>query len=74
MLRATRQCSTAYDFNTLVLPVGGGQTLNAPPVERSAMAFALGENGQVARETACIYQITREAQLASAPPNWRPIW
>ena len=63
---------SAYDFNTLVLPVGGGQTLMRPPVVTQAqMAFALGENGQVARETACIYQITREAQLASAPPNWR---
>ena len=49
-----------------------GQTLMRPPVVTQAqMAFALGENGQVARETACIYQITREAQLASAPPNWR---
>ena len=35
------------------------------------MAFALGEGGQVARETSCIYQITRQAQLASTPPNWR---
>jgi defect-in-organelle-trafficking protein DotC len=35
------------------------------------MAFALGDGAQVARETSCIYQITREAQLASTPPNWR---
>src|SRR5271165_6726097 len=35
------------------------------------MAFALGEGGQVARETSCLYRITRAAQLASAPPNWR---
>jgi len=25
----------------------------------------------VARETSCLYRITRAAQLASAPPNWR---
>lgn len=61
-----------YDFKALVLPLGGGQTLMRPPVVTQAqMAFALGENGQVARETACIYQITREARLASAPPDWR---
>ena len=35
---------SAYDFNTLVLPVGGGQTLMRPPVVTQAqMAFALGE-------------------------------
>jgi defect in organelle trafficking protein DotC len=46
--------------------------LMRPPIVTSAqMAFALADNGQVARETACIYQITEEAQLASAPPNWR---
>ena len=62
----------AYDFRRLVLPVGRGQTLMRPPVVSAAqMAFALGEGGQVARETSCIYEITREAQLASAPPNWR---
>lgn len=63
---------SAYDFRPLVLPLGRGQTLMRPPIVTQAqMAFALGDNGQVARETACIYQITREAQLASAPPNWR---
>jgi defect-in-organelle-trafficking protein DotC len=56
----------------LVLAVGSGQTLMRPPIVTAAqMAFALGDNGQVARETSCIYQITREAQLASTPPNWR---
>ena len=35
-------------------------------------ARALGDAGaQVARETSCIYQITRIAELTSAPPNWR---
>jgi defect-in-organelle-trafficking protein DotC len=68
------QLDGAYDFGPLVLSVGssGGQTLMRPPVVSSAqMAFALGDGGQVARETSCIYEITREAQLASAPPNWR---
>ena len=64
---------TTYDFRTLVLPVGsGGQTLMRPPIVSAAqMAFALGDGGQVARETSCIYQITRAASLSSAPPNWR---
>jgi defect-in-organelle-trafficking protein DotC len=66
------QLDSAYDFHTLVPPVASGQTLMRPPVVSAAqMAFALGDGGQVARETSCIYQITREAQLASAPPNWR---
>ena len=63
---------SSYDFGALVLPVSSGQTLMRPPVVSAAqMAFALGDGAQVARETSCIYQITREAQLSSAPPNWR---
>src|SRR5580658_1449116 len=70
--RYQAQLDSVYDFKALVLPVGTGQTLMRPPVVTEAeMAFALGDNAQVARETSCIYQITREAQLASAPPNWR---
>jgi defect-in-organelle-trafficking protein DotC len=70
--RYQAQLDSAYDFHTLVLPVSSGQTLMRPPVVSAAqMAFALGDGGQVARETSCIYQITREAQLASTPPNWR---
>ena len=68
------QLDGSYDFRALVLPVGGtGQTLMRPPVvTEGQMAFALGDAGaQVARETSCIYQITRTAELASAPPNWR---
>jgi defect-in-organelle-trafficking protein DotC len=66
------QLDRTFDFQPLVLPVNGGQTLLRPPVVSAAqMAFALSDNGQVARETACIYEVTREAQLASAPPNWR---
>jgi len=70
--RYQAQLDSAYDFSSLVLPAGSGQTLMRPPVVSAAqMAFALGDGGQIARETSCIYQITREAQLASAPPNWR---
>jgi defect-in-organelle-trafficking protein DotC len=70
--RHQAELDSAYDFRVLVLPVGAGQTLMRPPIVSAAqMAFALGDSGQVARETSCIYQITREAQLASAPPNWR---
>lgn len=70
--RYEAQLNAIYDFRPLVLPVGGGQTLMRPPIISEAqMAFALAENGQVARETSCIFEITREAQLTSAPPNWR---
>lgn len=70
--RYEAQLDGTYDFRPLVLPVGPGQTLMRPPIVTQAqMAFALGDDAQVARETSCIYQITREAQLASAPPNWR---
>ncbi len=70
--RYQAQLDSAYDFHTLVLPVSSGQTLMRPPVVSAAqMAFALGVGGQVARETSCIYQITRIAELTSAPPNWR---
>ena len=70
--RYQAQLDTTYDFGTLVLPVDGGQTMMRPPIVSAAqMAFALGDNAQVARETSCIYEITREAQLASTPPNWR---
>jgi defect in organelle trafficking protein DotC len=70
--RYAAQLDTTYDFATLVVPVGSGVTVMRPPVVSAAqMAFALAPGGQVARETSCIYEITREAQLASAPPNWR---
>lgn len=73
MLRRYRpELDRTFDFSSLVLPVGPGQTLLRPPVVTAAeMAFALADSGQVARETSCIYQITRNAELASAPPNWR---
>jgi defect in organelle trafficking protein DotC len=74
MLRRNEaQLEATYDFRALVLPAGtGGQTLMRPPVVSAAqMAFALGDGGQVARETSCVYQITRAATLSSTAPNWR---
>ncbi len=70
--RMEAQLDAAFDFHALVVPVGGGKTLIRPPVVSEAqLAFALGEGGQSARETGRIYRITREAQLASEPPDWR---
>jgi defect-in-organelle-trafficking protein DotC len=71
--RMEAQLDATYDFRALVLPAGsGGQTLMRPPVVSAAqMAFALGDGGQVARESNCVYQVTRAATLSSAPPNWR---
>jgi defect in organelle trafficking protein DotC len=61
-----------YDFHGLVVAVDGGQTLMRPPIVTEAeLAFALADGSQTARETGHIYEITRQAQLASAPPNWR---
>jgi len=73
MLRRYEQVlDRVYDFRQLVVRLGGGMTYMRPPIVTQAeLAFALGENGQVARETACIYQITRDAQLTSVAPNWR---
>ena len=66
------QLDATYDFSGLVVSVDGGRTLIRPPVVTEAqLAFALSDGGQAARETGHIYEITREAQLASAPPNWR---
>ena len=62
----------SFDFHNLVGAAAGGQTLMRPPVVTEAeLTFALADGGQTARETGHIYQITRQAQLASAPPNWR---
>ena len=70
--RFEARLDAAYDFHSLVLAVGDGQTLMRPPVVTEAeMAFALADGGQTARETGHLYAITRQAQLASAPPNWR---
>jgi len=70
--RYEARLDAAYDFRALVVAVGQGRTLMRPPIVTEAqMAFALGDGGQVARETGRVYEITREAQLSSAPPNWR---
>lgn len=61
-----------FDFRPLVLPAGSGQTLLRPPVVSEAqMAMVLDPSGQTARETRRIFRVTREAQLVSAPPQWR---
>ena len=61
-----------YHFSDVVLRHPGSRILMVPPIVSEAqMAFALQDQGQIARETACVYSITRAARLASAPPNWR---
>ena len=70
--RYESRLDAAYDFSALVVQVGSGQTMMRPPVVTEAqMAFALGDGGQVARESSRVYEITRQASLTSAPPNWR---
>ncbi|MGC9271783.1 type IV secretory system conjugative DNA transfer family protein [Acidiphilium sp.] len=61
-----------FDFGKLMVNVSNGQTLLRPPIVTEAqMAFALAPGGQVAKQTDQVYEITQQAQLASAPPNWR---
>ncbi|SIR29171.1 MULTISPECIES: type IV secretory system conjugative DNA transfer family protein [Acidiphilium] len=61
-----------FDFGKLMVDVSNGQTLLRPPIVTEAqMAFALAPGGQVAKQTDRVYEITQQAQLASAPPNWR---
>lgn len=70
--RYQSQLDQVFNFRGLVLSVNGGQTMMRPPVVTEAqLAFALGAGGQSASESGHIYEITREAQLTSAPPNWR---
>ena len=45
--------------------------MRPPVVSEAEMALALSDGGQIARETACVYSISKVAQLGSAPPNWR---
>jgi defect in organelle trafficking protein DotC len=33
--------------------------MRPPVVSAAQMAFALGDNAQIARETSCIYEVTR---------------
>ncbi|TDH61204.1 conjugal transfer protein TraI [Dankookia rubra] len=61
-----------YDFSTVAISTGGRTTMLLPPVVTEAqMAFALGDGGQVARETGRIYRITRQGRLTSTVPDWR---
>ncbi len=61
-----------YDFSDVILRRPGSRIIMRPPVVSEAeMALALGDGGQIARETACVYSISKVAQLGSAPPNWR---
>jgi len=63
---------SVYNFNDVILKRPGSQIIMRPPVISEAeMAMALGDGGQIARETACVYSISKVAQLGSAPPNWR---
>src|SRR5271166_6652304 len=63
---------SVYDFDDVILRRKGSQIIMRPPVISEAeMALALGDGGQIARETACVYSISKVAQLGSAPPNWR---
>jgi defect in organelle trafficking protein DotC len=63
---------TVYNFDDVILRRPGSQIIMRPPVVSEAeMAMALGDGGQIARETACVYSITKIAQLSTAPPNWR---
>jgi defect-in-organelle-trafficking protein DotC len=61
-----------YNFDDVILRRPGSRIIMRPPVVSEAeMAMALGDGGQIARETACVYSISKIAQLGSAPPNWR---
>src|ERR1700722_3133611 len=63
---------SVYNFDDVILRRPGSQIIMRPPVVSEAeMAMALGDGGQIARETACVSSISKIAQLSSAPPNWR---
>jgi defect-in-organelle-trafficking protein DotC len=63
---------SVYNFNDVILKRPGSRIILRPPVVSEAeMALALGDGGQIARETACVYSISKVAQLGTAPPNWR---
>jgi defect-in-organelle-trafficking protein DotC len=70
--RYERALDAVYDFDKVILRRPGSRIIMRPPVISEAeMAMALGEGGQIARETACVYSISKVAELGSAPPNWR---
>jgi defect-in-organelle-trafficking protein DotC len=63
---------SVYNFSDIILKRPGSRIIMRPPVVSEAeMALALGDGGQIARETPCVYSISRIAQLGSAPPDWR---
>lgn len=69
--RYQAQLDATFNFADLVVSVSGETLIRPPVVTEAQLAFALSDGGQAARETRHIYEITHEAQLASAPPNWR---
>ncbi len=72
LVRDRTRLDQVFDFRKMLLPLGNGQTLLRPPIVTEAeMAFALRPGGQVAKQTDHVYQITEQAQLASAAPDWR---
>src|SRR5271166_5557170 len=72
MRRYESMLDSVYNFDDVILRRPGSRIIMRPPVVSEAeMAMALGDGGQIARETACVYSITKIAQLSSAPPSWR---
>ena len=56
---------SVYNFDDVIQRRPGSQIIMRPPVISEAeMALALGDGGQIARETACVYSIAKVAQLA----------
>lgn len=61
-----------FDFRPLVLPINNGTLLLRPPVVTSAqMSVALDPSGQTAQFAEQIYEVTRQAQVVTAIPQWR---
>ena len=51
---------SVYNFDDVIQRRPGSQIIMRPPVISEAeMALALGDGGQIARETACVYSISR---------------
>ena len=70
--RYERMLDAVYNFDHVILRRPKSQIIMRPPVISEAeLALALGDGGQVARETACVYSITKIAEFGTAPPNWR---
>src|SRR5271163_3512668 len=68
--RYERTLDSVYNFDDVIQRRPGSQIIMRPPVISEAeMTLALGDGGQIARETACVYSISKVAQLGSAPPN-----